>query len=164
MKKVMFFFIMMGLLIILSTKQSYACSCADFDVDEYLNQDNRVLIYGTVHKKLSGRRVIFKVQENYSKNVVNQYITIYTTTTVGASCGVNFNDYERKELLIRGNLDEGDTVMKVGLCSIKHIQSGNINRITLDDERYETITLTELNNHVSQTYEGQDYGEINENN
>lgn len=163
MKKAILFFMMISLVFILNFEKANACSCTDFDVDRYLNQDDRFLIYGTVYKEISNRKIIFEVKENYSKDLINQYIIIQTETTVGPACGINFNGYKGNELLVRGGFDQGKTVMNLKSCSITGVSDGNIRHIMLNDELHDSKTLTELNEYVRSVYDDQAYGEINHN-
>jgi hypothetical protein len=160
MKKIIIFLTMLSVFIILSTKTSLACSCADFDIDAFLEDDNRYLFYGTVYQKITNKKVIFEIKENYSKKPVKEYILIRTNTTMGTACGLSFNNYEGQEMLITGFFDQSDN-MKVSSCSIRKIRDGNIGPITLNDEWHDHISLNDLKTHINQG--NQSFGEIQSN-
>ncbi|ERJ12231.1 hypothetical protein [Haloplasma contractile] len=161
MKKVLFFSIIISLLLVFSTKTANACLIPSLDVDQYLNHDHRILVYGTIDSKLSNQRVILKVKDNYSKNSVNQYLSIYSKEH--GMCTIDLANYVGKEVLIMGELNEGDTEVEVYAGSIKLIEGGMVNHVTLDNGHHELVSLEELSGYVSSSYDNQSYGGINEN-
>jgi uncharacterized protein YqfB (UPF0267 family) len=163
MKKLILFSSILFLIIILSTRTSYACSCIEYDLDEFLEQDHRILFYGTVEQEITNKKVIFKVKENYSKTPINENILLQTETTMSTACGINFNGYKGRELLIVGSFEEDDTVMTVSSCSIKRIEDGTIRSITFNHETHETTHLNEIKTHINLFYDGEPYGDITAN-